>query len=80
MRDGLARCAPLPKIKTGHCGFKNRPLTRLVADGFRVINEGRAIYFPSHGRQGASKSYSLSMRYQVLHGGGDVDRYVRSLG
>ena len=25
---------------------------RLIADGFRVLNAGRAIYFPSHGRQG----------------------------
>jgi hypothetical protein len=25
---------------------------RLVADGFHVLNAGRVIYFPSHGRQG----------------------------
>ena len=24
---------------------------KLVADGFRVLNNGRSIYFPSHGNQ-----------------------------
>ena len=51
LREDLKALAPerVVLIKKNVCVLLE---PRLVADGFRVINEGRAIYFPSHGRQG----------------------------
>jgi hypothetical protein len=53
LRDDLAsllpnRSAPLILIKENVCRLLE---ARLRADGFNVLNAGRVIYFPSHGRQ-----------------------------
>jgi hypothetical protein len=52
-RDDLAsllpdRSAPLILIKENVCRLLE---PRLKKDGFNVLNAGRVIYFPSHGRQ-----------------------------
>jgi hypothetical protein len=51
LRDDLRTLAPehVVLIKAN----VSAPLEpRLMADGFHVLNAGRSIYFPSHGRQG----------------------------
>src|SRR6516164_7187501 len=53
LRDDLAsllpdRSAPLILIKGNVCRLLE---PRLKEDGFNVLNAGRVIYFPSHGRQ-----------------------------
>ena len=53
LRDDLTRLSPdrsipLVLIKTNICRLLG---PRLQADGFRVVNQGRDIYFPSHGNQ-----------------------------
>ena len=53
LRDDLAsltpnRSIPLVLIKANVCRILEPLLSR---DGFRVLNGGRAIYFPSNGRQ-----------------------------
>ena len=53
LRDDLAsllpdRSAPLILIKANVCQLLE---PRLKAAGFNVLNVGRVIYFPSHGRQ-----------------------------
>jgi hypothetical protein len=51
LRDDLRTLAPehVVLIKAN----VSAPLEpRLMADGFRALNAGRSIYFPSHGRQG----------------------------
>ena len=49
-RDDLRALAPerVVLIKANVCLLLE---SKLIADGFHVINAGRAIYFPSHGRQ-----------------------------
>jgi hypothetical protein len=42
------RSAPLILIKENVCRLLE---ARLREDGFNVLNSGRVIYFPSHGRQ-----------------------------
>ena len=42
------RKAPLVLIKKNICELLE---PRLTSDGYNVLNRGRAIYFPSHGRQ-----------------------------
>jgi hypothetical protein len=54
LRDDLlnllsALTAPLVLIKANVCRLLD---ARLSADGFNVLNRGRAVYFPSNGRQG----------------------------
>jgi hypothetical protein len=51
LRDDLRTVAPesIVLIKTNVCVLLE---PRLLADGFHVLNQGRTIYFPSHGRQG----------------------------
>ena len=39
---------PLVLIKANVCGLLE---PKLRADGFNVLNDGRVVYFPSHGRQ-----------------------------
>ena len=53
LREDLAsllpdRSAPLILIKENVCRLLE---ARLREDGFNVLNSGRVIYFPSHGRQ-----------------------------
>ena len=50
LRDDLAAFGsiPLVLIKENVCRVLE---PKLVADGFNVLNRGRPIYFPSHGRQ-----------------------------
>jgi hypothetical protein len=50
MRDDLRALAPerVVLIKANVCLLLE---PKLIADGFRVINAGRTIYFPSNGRQ-----------------------------
>ena len=53
LRDDVAhlvsnRPAPLVLIKANVCRVLE---PRLVADGFKVLNRGRTIYFPSSGRR-----------------------------
>ena len=53
LREDLAsllpdRSAPLILIKENVCRLLK---ARLKKDGFNVLNSGRVIYFPSHGRQ-----------------------------
>jgi len=53
LRDDLARLSPdrsvpLILIKENVCRLLE---PRLKKDGFNVLNAGRVIYFPSHGRQ-----------------------------
>jgi len=42
------KSTPVILIKANVCRLLEHPLT---ADGFRVLNNGRAVYFPSTGRQ-----------------------------
>ena len=44
----LDRPIPLILLKQNICSLLE---SKLVADGFRVLNRGRVVYFPSHGRQ-----------------------------
>jgi hypothetical protein len=53
LRDDLIRLSPdkavpLILIKANVCRLLG---PRLLADGFKVANQGRDIYFPSHGNQ-----------------------------
>jgi len=53
LREDLARLSPdrfvpLILIKENVCRLLE---ARLKEDGFNVLNSGRVIYFPSHGRQ-----------------------------
>ncbi len=50
LRDDLRALAPerVVLIKANVCLLLE---SKLIADGFRVINAGRTIYFPSHGKQ-----------------------------
>jgi hypothetical protein len=41
-------CTPLILLKANVCALLE---SRLTKDGFNVLNRGRSIYFPSHGRQ-----------------------------
>jgi hypothetical protein len=45
---GQSIYAPLVLLKANVCDLLE---PKLVADGFNVLNEGRRVYFPSHGRQ-----------------------------
>jgi hypothetical protein len=47
------RSVPLVLIKANVCRILEPLLSK---DGFRVLNGGRAIYFPSHGRQSDFKN------------------------
>jgi hypothetical protein len=52
-KDDLAalspdRSAPLVLVKANVCQLLE---PRLTADGFKVLNDGRVVYFPSTGRQ-----------------------------
>lgn len=40
--------APVVLLKSNVCRLFDE---RLTSDGFRVLNRGRIVYFPSHGRQ-----------------------------
>jgi hypothetical protein len=42
------RSAPLVLVKANVCRILE---PKLAEDGFNVLNRGRAVYFPSHGRQ-----------------------------
>jgi hypothetical protein len=53
LRDDLTalspdRSAPVVLLKANVCRLLDE---RLTGDGFRVLNRGRVVYFPSHGRQ-----------------------------
>lgn len=48
LRASPERTAPVILIKANVCRLLE---PRLAADGFRVLNAGSAVYFPSHGRQ-----------------------------
>jgi hypothetical protein len=53
LRDDLAamlpdRSSPIVLVKVNVCRLLEDKLTE---DGFRVLNEGRVVYFPSTGRQ-----------------------------
>ena len=46
---GEQRDIPVIVIKANVCRLLE---PRLVRDGFTVLNNGNAVYFPSHGQQG----------------------------
>jgi hypothetical protein len=53
LRDDLIalspdRSAPVVLLKANVCRLLNE---RLTSDGFRVLNQGRAVYFPGNSRQ-----------------------------
>ena len=54
LREDLRRLSPdrtvsIVLLKANVCRFLE---PRLTADGFKVLNNGRVVYFPSNGRQG----------------------------